>query len=65
MADLDVANEEVADFVDWLHDHNRRTGGDVGFYGLDVYSLWDSLRVIVDYVADHDSHALETEPWAT
>ena len=53
------ANEEVADFVDWLREHNRRTGGDVGFYGLDVYSLWDSLRAIVDYVAEHDSHALE------
>src|SRR3954468_25070234 len=40
------ANEEVAVFVDWLRSHNRRTGADVGFYGLDVYSLWESLRRI-------------------
>jgi erythromycin esterase len=46
------ANEEVAGFVDWLRDHNARTGAGVGFYGLDVYSLWESMEVVVDYVAD-------------
>lgn len=53
------ANEEVATFVEWLRDHNRTSGADVGFYGLDVYSLWDSLRAVVDHVADHDPSALE------
>src|SRR6266700_1768586 len=39
------ANREIVDLVQWLHEHNedRRPAEQVGFYGLDVYSLWDSL----------------------
>ena len=35
------ANREVADLCDWLHDYNGRASdaAQVGFYGLDVYSL--------------------------
>lgn len=49
------ANEEVADFLDWLHDWNahRPTEARVGFYGLDVYSLWDSLGRIIHWLAEH------------
>ncbi|NUR28160.1 MAG: erythromycin esterase family protein, partial [Catenulispora sp.] len=46
------ANEEVAEFVGWLRGHNAATGAGVGFYGLDVYSLWESMEMVVDYVAD-------------
>ena len=44
------ANEEVAEFLTWLHQYNLSRPGPerVGFYGLDVYSLWDSLRQIID-----------------
>ncbi|HEY4610363.1 MAG TPA: erythromycin esterase family protein [Ilumatobacteraceae bacterium] len=48
------ANTEVAEFVDWLRDHNRRTGKVVGFYGLDVYSLWESIERILRYL--HEEH---------
>jgi hypothetical protein len=36
------ANEEVEEFAVWLRDHNhdRPPAEQVGFYGLDVYSLW-------------------------
>jgi erythromycin esterase len=46
------ANEEVADFLDWLRSLNRTRPPEdrVGFYGLDVYSLWDSLREIIDWL---------------
>src|SRR5205085_12504061 len=39
------ANEEIIGLVEWLHRHNDGLPEDekVGFYGLDVYSLWDSL----------------------
>jgi erythromycin esterase len=39
------ANEEIVDLGEWLHRHNAELAEDkkVGFYGLDVYSLWDSL----------------------
>jgi erythromycin esterase len=53
------ANEEVAEFVGWLRDHNRRTGAEVGFYGLDVYSLWESLSRIIEYLHRARPDALE------
>jgi erythromycin esterase len=53
------ANHEVAGFVHWLREHNRATGADVGFYGLDVYSLWDSLHAVRAYLAESDSGALD------
>ncbi len=53
------ANTEVAAFADWLREHNCRTGAGVGFYGLDVYSLWESMRVVADYLAEFQPDALE------
>jgi erythromycin esterase len=46
------ANEEIADFLDWLRSYNatRPSEHRVGFYGLDVYSLWDSLRVVFGWL---------------
>lgn len=46
------ANEEVADLAEWLRRHNQGRPEDqkVGFYGLDVYSLWDSLYQVMDYL---------------
>lgn len=46
------ANEEVVDFAEWLRHHNDGEPGDrrVGFYGLDVYSLWDSLHEVMGYL---------------
>ncbi|MGK4005228.1 erythromycin esterase family protein [Sorangium sp. So ce1036] len=46
------ANEEVADLAEWLMRYNRdrREEQKVGFYGLDVYSLWDSLYQVMDYL---------------
>src|SRR5207237_952898 len=54
------ANEEVADLADWLRRHNRGRAADrqVGFYGLDVYSLWDSLYQVMGYLQKTDGKAL-------
>lgn len=54
------ANREVLDFLDWLHRHNatRPMEDRVGFYGLDVYSLWDSLREIVAWLDAHEPDAV-------
>ena len=53
------ANWETARFIQWLHDHNKRDpeANRVGFYGLDVYSLWDSLRAVVKYLTGVDPSA--------
>jgi erythromycin esterase-like protein len=54
------ANAEVADFLDWLHGWNldRSNGNRVGFYGLDVYSLWDSLDRVISWLAEHAPDAV-------
>jgi len=46
------ANREVVALVKWLREHNRPlpSARQVGFYGLDVYSLWDSMHAVVDYL---------------
>jgi erythromycin esterase len=46
------ANSEVVDLIEWLRDFNRSRGEEqrVGFYGLDVYSLWDSMRAVNEYL---------------
>src|SRR3712207_7022266 len=38
------SNEEIVELAEWLHLHNEGLppGERVGFYGLDVYSLWRS-----------------------
>ncbi|MDQ4143726.1 MAG: erythromycin esterase family protein [Actinomycetota bacterium] len=54
------ANEEVAEFAAWLHDHNRASGTDAGFYGLDVYSLWDSLHAVLGYLTASHPQALDS-----
>ena len=50
------ANREVAEFAEWLRDHNRRRVPErqAGFYGLDVYSLWESMHAVVGYLESVD-----------
>lgn len=54
------ANEEVVELASWLHAHNRALPEDrkVGFYGLDVYSLWDSLHQVMGYLERSAPEAL-------
>ena len=51
-------NEEVADLATWLRETNM-AGANVGFYGLDVYSLWESLRRVMAYVGERRPDAYE------
>lgn len=56
------ANWETADFAEWLREHNSRLepGVGVGFFGLDVYSLHESLEAVVTYLREHRPDALDT-----
>ena len=50
------ANREVAELAEWMRDHNHRLSAErqVGFYGLDVYSLWESMQAVVNYLESID-----------
>ncbi len=54
------ANREVCRFIEWLRDHNAALGEaeKTGFYGLDVYSLWDSMREVIAYLNRVDPSAV-------
>ncbi|HUJ36852.1 MAG TPA: protein-L-isoaspartate(D-aspartate) O-methyltransferase [Hyphomicrobium sp.] len=49
-------NHEVRAFVDWLRAHNAETepGRRAAFHGLDLYSLHNSIRSVLDYLDDID-----------
>lgn len=53
------ANWEVAALMEWMRAYNANKPVDkkVGFYGLDVYSLWESMDVIVSYLRKEDPKA--------
>ncbi len=55
------ANQEILDLVEWLRNYNRQSKRKqkVGFYGLDVYSLWESMDEIISYLERTDNSALK------
>ncbi len=55
------ANWEVAALMDWLKNYNSSVtpGNKVGFYGLDVYSLWESMDAVMDYLKKEDPDSME------
>ena len=55
------ANEEVVELTEWLRRHNEGLPERerVGFYGLDVYSLWASLQGVIGYLERVDPDVVE------
>jgi protein-L-isoaspartate(D-aspartate) O-methyltransferase len=49
-------NTEVHDFVSWLRKHNGTVecSERVAFHGLDLYSLYDSIRSVLNYLDEVD-----------
>jgi protein-L-isoaspartate(D-aspartate) O-methyltransferase len=54
-------NREVADFVEWLREHNagRAPEDRVSFHGLDLYSLYGSIGSVLKYLQDVDPEAAQ------
>lgn len=48
-------NMEVRDFVEWLRSYNGEKGDEVGFYGLDLYSMSTSMKEVIRYLDTVDT----------
>ena len=55
------ANWEMIDFIEWLREYNaaRTEEEKVGFYGLDVYSLFESMAAVIEYLEKTDPDAAD------
>lgn len=55
------ANWEIMALAGWLQRHNAGLPANkkAGFYGLDIYSLWESLESIMQYLGKTDKAALK------
>ena len=56
------ANYSVLKFVRWLKEHNGKVADpamQVGFYGLDLYSLYSSIEVVLGYLDEVDPETAE------
>lgn len=56
------ANQEIKELIEWLRDYNNNLPAHqlkVGFYGLDVYSLWESMEAIIEYL--ENNHASDAK----
>jgi erythromycin esterase len=60
-------NEEVLELVEWLRGYNDALHGrgnsramprKIGFHGLDVYSLYDSMRIVIRYLERVDPQSV-------
>jgi erythromycin esterase-like protein len=54
-------NREVLDFIEWLHAYNERrpSRNRVGFYGLDLYSLFGSIEAVIGFLDQVDPEAAQ------
>ena len=70
------ANHSVLEFTHWLKAFNMKTpdpDSQVGFYGLDLYSLFSSIEVVLQYLEKVDPETAEVArlrygclmPWAS
>ena len=52
-------NNEVRAFVDWLRSYNaaHKATSAVAFHGLDLYSLYNSIRFVLEYLNSEVLHA--------
>lgn len=53
-------NTVVVHFVDWLREHNNSLSPDAtktGFYGLDLYSMYASIKAVLGYLDKIDPEA--------
>jgi len=52
-------NRDVLEFIEWLRSYNagRRAESRIGFYGLDLYSLFSSMEEVIRFLEQVDPEA--------
>ena len=55
------ANEEVATFTEWLKEININREQKVGFYGIDLYSLFESIDEVLKFLSNNPQHQVDLE----
>jgi erythromycin esterase-like protein len=55
------ANWEIVALAEWMRSRNEGNPQEeqVGFYGLDVYSLWESLSEVIAYLQEHHPESVQ------
>ena len=63
------ANKEMVELVEWLKEYNDTIVNQqklsttidktIGFYGLDLYSLWESMEAIIEYLKKKEPSLLK------
>ena len=52
-------NVEIKDLVNWLKMHNDQAQTKVGFYGIDLYSMWESMDEVLQYLTEADPTGID------
>lgn len=55
------ANEEVGKFTEWLKEKNTTLDKKIGFYGIDLYSLYESIDEVLNFLSENPKYKLELE----
>ncbi len=55
------ANEEIANFTEWLKATNENREEKIGFYGIDLYSLFESIDEVLTFLSDHPEHQVDLD----
>ncbi len=53
------ANWEMMAFIQWLRRHNATSRIKVSFYGLDIYSLRESINKVIEFLKNEDPSSVE------
>ncbi|EKD70059.1 MAG: hypothetical protein ACD_46C00658G0012 [uncultured bacterium] len=50
-------NTTMPPFLKWLRDYNDNQIAKIGFYGLDLYSMYSSMQAVINYLSKVDPEA--------
>ncbi|HWL13380.1 MAG TPA: erythromycin esterase family protein, partial [Ureibacillus sp.] len=55
------ANEEIEVFIEWLKAKNESLANKVGFYGIDLYSLFESIDEVLKFLSQNPQYNVDLE----